>query len=127
MNTLNCRVAVGLLGLFAVCAPQALWAQVDFEREPILYETSAPKDAVAELRQELASGEAKLEYDEKLGYLPSLLRLLDVPASSQVLVNSKTSFQLRRISPRNPRALYFNDQTYVGWMRGSSCETRATA
>lgn len=32
---------------------------------------------------------------------------------------SKTSFQLQKISPGRPRAVYFNDDTYVGWVQGS--------
>ena len=47
-----------------------------------------------------------------------MLRELQVPESSQVLVFSKTSFQATRISPRMPRALYFNDQVAVGYVRG---------
>ena len=31
---------------------------------------------------------------------------------------SKTSFQFQHISPANPRALYFNDDVYVGWVQG---------
>src|SRR6185436_3336105 len=49
------------------------------------------------------------------GYLPSLLSQLNIPQSSQVLVFSKTSFQRERIAPATPRALYFNDDTYVGY------------
>ena len=60
-----------------------------------------------------------MAYDEKFGYLPGLLEELEIPASSQMLVFSKTSFQLRRISPRRPRALYFNDETYVGFVQNS--------
>jgi hypothetical protein len=48
------------------------------------------------------------------GYLKSVLDALDIPASSQTLVFSKTSFQFRKISPETPRALYFNDDVYVG-------------
>jgi len=33
-------------------------------------------------------------------------------------VFSQTSFQLRKISPQRPRAIYFNDDVYVGWVRG---------
>ena len=40
-----------------------------------------------------------------------------MPVSSQVLVFSKTSFQQAKISPRRPRALYFNDNVYVGWVQ----------
>jgi hypothetical protein len=38
-----------------------------------------------------------------------------VPESSQTLVFSKTSLQRQRISPSTPRALYFSDDTYVGF------------
>jgi hypothetical protein len=34
-----------------------------------------------------------------------------------MLVFSKTSFQLRKISPQRPRAIYFNDNVYVGWVQ----------
>jgi hypothetical protein len=36
-----------------------------------------------------------------------------------VLVFSKTSFQRERISPHTPRALFFNDDVYVGFIPGS--------
>jgi hypothetical protein len=107
-----------LVGLVVVLTSTAAHAQIEFEREPILYGKAPFHDAVTSLEERLAAGEATVEYDDRHGYLPSLLRLLDVPLSSQVLVNSKTSLQMRRISPRNPRALYFNDEVYVGWVRG---------
>jgi hypothetical protein len=66
----------------------------------------------------LDAEQAKLTYEGDQGYLASLLRQLDVPESSQGLVFSQTSFQLRKISPRRPRAIYFNDDTYVGWVQG---------
>ncbi len=50
------------------------------------------------------------------GYLDSLLDALGIPTSSQTLVFSKTSAQFRLISPANPRAIYFNDDVYVGWV-----------
>jgi len=37
-----------------------------------------------------------------------------------VLVFSKTSFQASRISPKNPRAIYFSDDVTVGYVRGSN-------
>jgi hypothetical protein len=75
-------------------------------------------DAVARLEQRLERGEASLEYRPGLGYLPSLLKLLDINADSQVLVFSKTSFQQALISPKNPRAIYFNDDVFVGAVPG---------
>jgi hypothetical protein len=50
------------------------------------------------LGHRLRSGAATLTYQPDFGYLVSLLRALDVPAESQVLVFSKTSFQAPRIA-----------------------------
>src|SRR5437899_4032535 len=61
-------------------------------------------------------GELKLEYSEKWGYLPSLLKHYNIPISSQTLAFSKSSFQLTQIAPDAPRAIYFNDDVYVGWV-----------
>jgi len=47
-----------------------------------------------------------------------MLRALNIPVSSQTLVFTKTSFQSEHISPSTPRALYFNDDVYVGWVPG---------
>lgn len=93
-------------------------AQFSFEQEPFNYNTATPTDIVAKLNARLDAGEAKLEYDDDHGYLAAVLKALGVPASSQTLVYSKTSFQQKRIHPRAPRALYFNDDVYLGWVQG---------
>ena len=62
------------------------------------------------------SGEVKLAFDAKWGYLPSLLTQLGIHTDSQMLVFSKTSFQAPKISLKKPRALYFNDNTAVGFV-----------
>ena len=81
-------------------------------------EETASHDAVSLLDVQLGRSEATLPYDIKLGYLPSLLKRLDVNADSQVLVFSKTSFQQALISPKNPRAIYFNDDIAIGAVPG---------
>ncbi len=86
--------------------------------EAIKYATTPLHDAVTDLQKKLDEGKAKLAYDNDLGYLPALLRALNVPVSSQTLVFSKTSFQAPRISPHTPRALYFNDTVSVGYVKG---------
>jgi hypothetical protein len=58
----------------------------------------------------------QLDTSGDLAYLRSLLKELDVPVSSQMLVFTATSLQKGLISARNPRALYFNDDTYVGYV-----------
>jgi hypothetical protein len=51
--------------------------------------------------------------------LAGLLNRLEINPDSQLLVFSKTSFQADKISPRNPRAIYFSDDVAVAWVRGS--------
>ena len=91
----------------------------DRERDLVGYFTATPTDPVARLQQRIDRGERTLTYDRKHGYLPAILAALRVPVSSQSLVFSKTSFQLERISPKAPRAIYFNDDVYVGHVQGS--------
>ena len=93
------------------------WAADENERPPIEYSQSTPDNCVSRLQSQLAQGELQLEYDEELGYLKALLKALAVPTESQMLVFSKTSLQRQRISPRTPRAIYFNDEVYVGYCR----------
>jgi len=92
---------------------------VPLEDDAIAYDKIPPSDAVTALLARIKQNNAKLTRDDDTGYLRSLLKELGVPESSQMLVFSKTSAQLRRITPTNPRALYFNDDVYVGYVRGS--------
>ncbi len=71
------------------------------------------------LAAQLPTGPLHLEYREPNGFLLSLLKQLDIPVSSQTLVFSKTSAQSHLIFPSAPRAIFFNDDVYVGWVRGS--------
>ncbi len=57
--------------------------------------------------------------------LQSLLEVLHIPASSQLLVYSATSLQSGLIHPTNPRALYFNEEVYVGYVPGGRVEIAA--
>ncbi len=98
-----------------------------YESPAIGYQNAGQNDPVARLQQQIERGKVTLEYSEVDGYLSSVLKLLNVPVSSQGLVFSKTSFQLFRISPKNPRAIYFNDDVYVGWVRGGDFVELSTA
>lgn len=94
--------------------PTSLLAQ-DFDRPPIRYSESTPHNTISKLQTRLDSGKQQLAYDQNHGYLKSLLQALDVPVDSQMLVFSKSSVQARYISPATPRAIYFNDDVYVGF------------
>lgn len=109
-------------------ALKSLSAQTtSFEQPPIDYQNAPVHDAVARLVKKIDSGEAQLEYHHQHGYLKSLLDELKVSVSSQTLVFSKTSLQTHRISPDRPRAIYFNDEVYVGYVqRGEVIEIAAT-
>ena len=87
---------------------------VPYSDAPINYRTHPLTDPIALLQKQVDQGKAKLVYEPGHGYLKSVLKLLKIPASSQTLVFSKTSFQYPKISPEHPRALYYNDDVYVG-------------
>src|SRR5688572_9984568 len=87
--------------------------------QAIKYSTSDSSTVVDELNRKLADGSATLVFDEKTGYLKSVLDLLNIPVESQVLVYTQTSQQSKHITMTNPRAIYFNDEASVGYIRGA--------
>ncbi|MBB3209850.1 hypothetical protein FHS27_005695 [Rhodopirellula rubra] len=94
-------------------------AQLSYEQRPIEYSKATATDPVSALQQRIERGESTLASDTQYGYLVSLLTELEIPVSSQTLVFSKTSLQRHLISSANPRAIYFNDDTYVAWIPGA--------
>ena len=85
-----------------------------FEEPPINYSETKANNPVSQLQEALDAKAVTLTRDPEFGYLKSLLELLHIPKESQVLVFSKTSFQNRLIAPSTPRAIYFNDNVYIG-------------
>ncbi len=83
----------------------------------LMQEPARAGDPIQSLQAQIAAGEVALEYDSAHGWLPALLEVLEVPVSSQTLVFSRTSLQTDRIAPWAPRALYFNDDVYIGWVQ----------
>jgi hypothetical protein len=88
---------------------------------PAIQYSRPSNDPVASL---LRSREAisRLKSDGPSGHLRSILDALNIPVSSQIMVFSQGSVQSSRIRANNPRALYFNDSTVVGWVRGGFIE-----
>lgn len=122
------RVLPLVLAVLSFASP----AQISFtgsypllDGDVIRYQTTPPNDPIARLQRLLDQGAVKLSYQESHGYLASVLEQLKIPASSQMLVFSKTSSQQPLISPATPRALYFNESVYVGWVRGGVLELAA--
>lgn len=127
---MKCSRVLALLILFTVIgAPVSaqFTVDIDIEEAPFQYSETTGENRVTRLMEKLKNKEIKLEYDRERGYLESLLEALEIPPSSQTLVFSKTSLQVRYISRRNPRAVYFNDDTYLAWINGSSLVEISTA
>ncbi|HEX4998756.1 MAG TPA: hypothetical protein VFY29_11045 [Terriglobia bacterium] len=116
------RIGVILaLGLLVTVAMIALFEARGTQSRPRPARKQSVGDPIQDLQQRLDSGEEKLTFDRDTnrGYLASVLKALDIPVSSQTLVFSKSSAQLDYIAPQRPRALYFNDNVYVGWAQGA--------
>jgi len=93
--------------------------KVPYDEEIINYGQRTANGPIEKLQVRLERGEVTLQYDEKFGWLPAIMKALDVPESSQMLVFSKTSLQRQNITPENPRAIYFNDDVYLGFIPGA--------
>ena len=92
----------------------------------IEYATRPLRDPVARLNREVTEGRIQLPFEPRSGFLRGVLRALDVPIESQIVTFSKTSLQSPRITPENPRTLFFNDSVAVAWVNGGFIELAAT-
>src|SRR6185436_4821835 len=92
---------------------------VPFEEGALNYNKAKANDPITGLQARINGGEAAFQFSQENGYLDSVLAELKIPKSSQVLVFSKTSFQRERIFPATPRALFFNDDVYIGFIPDS--------
>lgn len=98
---------------------RGVWMGVLDEHPAVAWATRPTADPIAALNQRLAAGEASLTFEPDSGYLRSVLKALDVSAASQMLVLSRTGVQRLVTSPANPRALFYNEQVAVGFIRRS--------
>src|SRR5262245_59301453 len=110
LRGLVCMVLVGTIGTSSFVR-QSYKDNLSIDHPSIRYFQTAPDDPV---------GKLKLDgRPDTIGFLEDLLKQLGINPDSQMLVFSKTSFQSLKISPDNPRAIYFNDDVAVGYVRGS--------
>lgn len=83
------------------------------------YTGSEPAGRLGRFMSVVGERRDALEFRAPRGYLDSILEALDIDASSQMLVFSRTSLQVGAIGPATPRAIYFNDDTFVAWVPGA--------
>lgn len=88
---------------------------------PMRYSETEATDRIARLAGDAAATDAFTRHTP-LEQLLMVLELLEIPVESQTLVFSKTSAQNPLIHPQNPRAIYFNDHSYVGYVPGGEIE-----
>jgi hypothetical protein len=119
MRSFNTAVRVGLL--VAALGFTTLSAQGDTSTEE-----KTSRDPLMRLWEKVRAGTVHLDSSSDLVFLRSLLRELDIPLESQVLVFSKTSLQKSLIGPNRPRAIYYNEECYVGWVQGGAIEIVST-
>ncbi len=132
MRFRTCLAFLLIVWLVAVTGTRAsaqlsIVVNIEIEKPPFEYSHTVDDNRVSRLIAKMASKQITLTHTQEQGYLRSVLASLDISESSQTLVFSKTSMQVKYISSRNPRALYFNDDTYVAWVRGSSLVEISTA
>ena len=133
-KTRNSILVIGVCALLACGLGAALgFAQghddnpdfpaIPWDHPAIQYADTEPNDPVARLQKQLDAGpgakKLKWDYDAKLGYLPAILKALDINVDSQMLVFSRTSAQVGLINMETPRAIYFNDHSSVGYVQRS--------
>jgi hypothetical protein len=115
-------LSILILWLAMTWAAAAGTGEIAFDQSPHDYWKRPLTDRFTRLKTEIESGRLSLEANGEKAFLLGLLKALDIPASSQMLVFSTTSLQLRLISPSNPRALFFNEDLYVGYIPGGRIE-----
>lgn len=113
------------LAVFTVSLAGRAWAEDHvLEERPIFFSDAAPNDPVTRLAQRAAANEVNFVGSD-LNVLRAVLRELKIPIQSQIVVFSRTSLQARIIRPNNPRAMYFSENAYVGWVPGGLIEITA--
>lgn len=110
-------IAATVFGIGTSLAATDLW-----DMPPIRYSDTASNDPIARLAAEIQAGKREINAMEPLARLRFILKLLDIPQESQVLVYSKTSKQNSLIHPGNPRCVFFSENAYVGYVPGGDIE-----
>ncbi|MEQ2007401.1 MAG: hypothetical protein ABMA26_11440 [Limisphaerales bacterium] len=94
----------------------------DFDQPPHDYWKQTPKDRFSRWMTNVQAGRVELDYSGEKAFVASVLKSLDIPVTSQMLLFSTTSLQLSLISPRTPRALFFNEDVYLGYVVNGKIE-----
>lgn len=114
--------SAALAGLGPLLPASAAEAPGAFALPPHNYWEKEPADRFTQFKADFEAGRVPLDFSTDKAFLKSLLQALEIPESSQMWVFSTTSLQLRFISPRNPRSVYFNEDVSIGYIPGGRVE-----
>lgn len=99
------------------------YSSVDFENSIHQYYQHVPQDSFTSLKSVIESGKSSTDrYSNRASMLSYLLKEFKISYLSQVLVFSNTSLQLSKISPKSPRAIFFSDDLYLGYVPNGQIE-----
>lgn len=119
------KMGLWLMGSLLVTEASAAAPPLRYEGPPHGYWERPLEDGFSRWwREKAASLKAQPPATSEIGAVRRVLEALGLPESSQMLVFSATSLQ-RTIGPHRPRALYFNDELYLGWVPGGRLEIAA--
>lgn len=111
-----------LFGVFSASSLRAQPSYQDIDELPHRYRQRTPQDRFTQMKDAFESGRMALDRSSEKAFVLSVLKSLEISPHSQMLVFSTTSLQLSLISPSNPRALYFNEDVYLGYVPGGRIE-----
>ncbi|MFT5469446.1 MAG: hypothetical protein ACI8UO_004567 [Verrucomicrobiales bacterium] len=94
----------------------------DIDQPPHNYWTAKLTDPMTRLIDRVNEGKGESLELKGQQLLNRLLEELEIPAESQVMVFSRTSLQKDAVTRANPRAIYFNEDTYLGYIPGARIE-----
>ncbi len=114
-------ILIGIVSLL-LCANSFAQRSAAYEEEPINYSDTKADNRAEAIEEAWLNGEIEGVDDYGLTALKAFLKSFEIPQDSQTLVFSKTSLQISRITPSNPRAIYFSDDAYFGWVPGGIYE-----
>lgn len=94
----------------------------DYDLKPHDYFGAELSDPMSVLLKRLGDPNEAFKEENGKPLVLRLLKELNIPVESQILVFTKTSLQRRVVNPASPRALYFNEDVYLGWMPNGRIE-----
>jgi hypothetical protein len=109
-------IAIGLAA-FCLVSPVPIGRPSDKAAVP---PAKPARNAISDWNESIERGAITPAFEPTAGYLRSVLEFLKIPLESQIAVFASDSFQAKLVNQENPRAIYFNDDVAVAWVRGSS-------